>query len=101
MLVEDLDVIAGVFLRREGVEVPAKLIDLLRDVLGGTEPGALEDHVLHEMRDAAVLDWLVARTPGEPDAYAHRPDVVHGLGDETDPVVEDLADDHRRTDLSG
>ena len=64
MLVEDLDVVAGVFLRGEGVEMAAERVDLLGDVFGGAEPGALEEHVLHEMRDAAVLDWLVARARG-------------------------------------
>ena len=35
MLVEHLDVVAGVFLRGERVELAADRIDLLRDVFGG------------------------------------------------------------------
>ena len=34
MLVEHLDVVAGVFLRRERVELAADRVDRLRDVLG-------------------------------------------------------------------
>ena len=34
VLVEHLDVVAGVFLRRERVELPANRIHLLRDVFG-------------------------------------------------------------------
>ena len=34
VLVEHLDVVAGVFLRREGVDLPADRIDRLGDVLG-------------------------------------------------------------------
>ena len=34
VLVEHLEVIAGVFLRREGVDLPADRIDLLRDFFG-------------------------------------------------------------------
>jgi hypothetical protein len=34
VLVEHLDVVAGVLLRREGVELPADRVDRLRDVLG-------------------------------------------------------------------
>ena len=55
---------------------------------------ALEEHVLDKVRDAAVLAGLVARTARQPHADRDRPHVVHLLGDETDPVREDLADDH-------
>ena len=52
VLVEHFDVVAGVLLRRERVELSADRVDRLRDVLGGSGIGALEEHVLDEMRDA-------------------------------------------------
>ena len=64
MLVEHLDVVAGVFLRRERVEVAAERVDLLRDVLGRAGRRALEEHVLDEVRDAAVLDRSRGASPG-------------------------------------
>ncbi len=94
MLVEHLDVVAGVFLRGERVELPADRIDRLRDVLGRAGRGALEEHVLDEVGDAAARLDLVARAARQPHADRHRPHVGHRLGDEPQPVVEYLADDH-------
>ena len=94
MLVEHLDVVARVLLRGEGVQVPAEAVDLLRDVLGAARRGALEEHVLHKVRDAAVLLGFVPRATRQPHPDRDRPHVVHLLGDETDPVREDLADYH-------
>ena len=96
VLVEDLDVVAGVLLRRERVELAADRVDRLRDVLGRARVGALEEHVLDEVRDAALRVGLVPRAAHQPDADRHRPDVRHRLGDETKTGIEDLADDHGR-----
>ena len=106
VLVEHLDVVAGVFLRGEGVELPADRIDRLRDVLGGALLGAFEEHVLDEMRDAAALVALVPRAPHQPDTDRHRTHMRHRLGDETEPVIEDFASYHslekvRRLQLVG
>ena len=56
--------------------------------------GALEEHVLDEVRDAAARLGLVARAARQPHADRHRADVRHRLGDEPQTVVEDFADDH-------
>ena len=93
MLVEHLDVVAGVFLRREGVELAADRIDRLRDVLGRTRRRALEQHVLDEMGDAAALGGFVPRPASQPDADADRSDLGHLLGEKTEAVVEDVSDD--------
>ena len=93
VLVEHLDVVAGVFLGREGVELAADRIHLLRDVLCRAGGRALEEHVLDKVRDAGVLARLVARAAREPDADRHRSDVRHRLGDETKAVRERLAAD--------
>ena len=50
VLVEHLDVVARVLLRRERIEVAAERVDRLRDVFGGPGAGALEEHVLDEVR---------------------------------------------------
>ena len=94
VLVEHLDVVAGVFLRRERVELAADRIDRLRDVFGTPGVGALEQHVLDEVGDAAALVALVPRPPGQPDPDRHRSHVRHRLGDEPEPTVEDVANHH-------
>ena len=63
VLVEHLDVVAGVFLRGERVELPADGIDCLRDVLGRAGRGALEEHVLDEVGDPAARPRLSWREP--------------------------------------
>ena len=93
VLVEHLDVVAGVFLRGEGVELPPDRIDRLRDVFGRTRRRALEQHVLDEMGDPAALGGFMPRPPGEPDADTDRTDLGHLLGEETEAVVENVSDD--------
>ena len=92
VLVEDLDVVAGVFLGGESVELAADRIDGLGDVLGAAAGGALEQHVLHEVGDAALLGRLVPRSPGQPDADADRADLCHPLGEDAEPVIENVSD---------
>ena len=96
VFVHHLDVVARVFLRREGIEVAAHRVELLRDVLRGATFGALEEHVLDEVGDPALLGRLVARPARQPDAEAHRADVGHGLGDEPDAIRKRVVDDHRQ-----
>ena len=93
VLVEHLDVIAGVFLRGERVELAADGVDRLGDVFGGARAGALEQHVLDEMRDAAALGRFVARSAGQPDADADRTDLRHPLGENAKAVIENVSDD--------
>ena len=64
MLVEDLEVVAGVLLGGERVHLAANGIDRLSDVLRAPCRGALEQHVLDEMSDAALLLRFVARARG-------------------------------------
>src|SRR3954466_6088028 len=93
MLVEHLDVIAGVLLRREGVHLSTDRIDRLGNVFGAPGPGPLEEHVLDEMRDAALLLRLVPRSAGEPHADADGAHMRHSLGEKTETVRKHVADD--------
>ena len=93
VLVEHLDVVARVFLGGEGVHLPADRVDRLGDVLGAAGRGALEEHVLDEVGDAALLLRLVARAAREPHADADRAHVRHPLGEETETVRQHVADD--------
>ena len=93
VLVEDFDVVAGVFLGGERVELSTDRIDLLRDVFRGPRAGALEQHVFDEMRDAAALGRFVTRTARQPDADADRADLCHPLGQNPETVVEHVSDD--------
>ena len=86
MLVENLEVIAGVFLRRERIDLAADRIDLLRDFFGAPSRSALEEHVLDEVRDAGMFGGFVTRSARQPDADGDRPNVWHPLGGEADTV---------------
>ena len=94
VLVEHLDVVARVFLGGERVELAADRVDRLRDVLGRCGvAGALEEHVLDEVRDAAALGRFVARPARQPDADADRADLRHPLGENAEAVIENVSDD--------
>ena len=90
MLIENFDVEADAFLRREGVHVAADGIDLAGDVFGGARLRALEHHVLDEVGDAVPFGIFVARAGLEPDADRDRADVRHLLGDNGQAIRQDL-----------
>ena len=60
MLVEHLEVVAGVLLGREGVHLPPDGVDGLSDVFSRARVRPLEKHVLDEVRDAALLERFMA-----------------------------------------
>ena len=93
VLVEHLDVVARVFLGGERVHLAADGVDRLGDVLGAPGRRALEEHVLDEMGDAALLLRLVARAARQPDADADRAHVRHPLREETETIRKHVADD--------
>ena len=91
MLVQHLDVEADAFLGGEGVHVAADGVHLARNFLRGAVLGALEHHVLDEVRDAVPLQVFVAGTGLDPDPDRGGANVLHLLGDEDQPVGQDLA----------
>jgi hypothetical protein len=93
MLVEDFDVVARVFLGGKRVHLAANGIDCLSDVFGAARRGALEQHVLDKMGDAALFERFVTRPAREPHTDAHRSDVRHPLGQEAETVGKHVAND--------
>ena len=87
VVVEHLEVEAGVLLGREGVHLAAHRIDDERDVLGGARLRPLE------MGDAVLLRRLVTRAALHPDPDGHRPQGAHRLRDQDQTVAESLLAD--------
>src|SRR5690606_39681969 len=71
-----------------GVEVAANRLDRLGDGLGGAGPGALERHVLEQVRDAVDLCRLVARADADPDAERDAFHRVHAVAGDGEAVGE-------------
>jgi hypothetical protein len=86
------DVVAGVLLRGEGVEFPAHPVDLHRQV-ARRRPALrpLEEHVLSEVRNAAVRRIFVARPGGEHHVAGHRLGVFERRGQHAQAVREGVA----------
>ena len=83
------DVVAGVLLAGERVELAADPVDLDADVARGRAPfGSLEEHVLGEVRDAVRLGRFVARAGCEEDEARRRRDLRHRGGQQAKSVVE-------------
>ena len=68
LVIHKTGVVAGVLLGREGVLLGADALEILGDAKGVALVGALEHHMLQEMRDALLGIGLVARANLEPDA---------------------------------
>ena len=62
VFIQHFNVETNAFLGGEGVHVAADRIDLASDGFGGACLGALEHHVLDEMRDAIPFGVFVARS---------------------------------------
>ena len=86
ILLQHLGVIGGALARGIGVEMAADRLDLLGDGAGAAPLGALERHVLEEMRDAVDLRRLVPRADIDPEAERDRVDRVDPVGDDPQAV---------------
>ncbi len=91
MLVQHFDVEADTFLGGEGVHVAADGIHLARNFLRGAMLRTLEHHVLDEMGNAVPLQVFIARPGLDPYPDRGGANVLHLLGDEGQPVGQDLA----------
>ncbi len=86
MVVENLGVEANLFFGSEGVEHAADGIHFPSDGFGGAALGALENHMLHKMRQSVLFGGFAAGAVAHPHAHGNRPDVVHGLGHDDQTV---------------
>src|SRR5688572_33475131 len=93
MLIQHFDVVARVLLCRKRVHLAADGVDGLCDVLGTARGSSLEQHVLDEMGDAAVLLRLMTGAASEPHADTYRTHMRHPLGDESEPAGKQVAND--------
>jgi len=88
VFVEDLDVETDGLFAGEGVEIATDGVDFAGEVLGGAGGGALEDHVLDEVRDAVGGGGLVAGAAVDPDTHGDGAEVGHALGEDQEAVGE-------------
>ena len=88
VFVQNLGVEAGVFLRREGVHLPADRVDRQGDLARGPVLGPLEDEMFDEMRRPVQRRRFVAAAAAEPHPQGHRADVRYALGEQGDSVGE-------------
>jgi hypothetical protein len=86
VLGQDAGVVAGVFLARESVQHAADGVDLLGDLCGGAAVGALEQQMLEEVRETALVRAFEARPVLDPDAECHRRHRDEALGNDADTV---------------
>jgi hypothetical protein len=73
-------VVGGGLKARRGVDVAAHRLDLLGDLARATALGALERHVLQEMRDAVLVGLLVAAAGADPHAKRRGLQMRHAVG---------------------
>src|SRR6266436_1361057 len=90
VLVKNLGVEANLFLGSEGVEHAADRIHFAGDGFGGAALRALEDHVLHEVREAVLFRNFAAGAVADPQADGDGAHVGHGLGDDHEAVGQNV-----------
>ena len=82
VLLQHLYVISGLLTRRVGVDMAADILDLLGDRHRRALFGALERHMLEEMRGAVLAGVLVAGAGGDVGAERDGLDAVHPFADD-------------------
>jgi hypothetical protein len=71
-----------------GVQLAAKRVEDLGDLLGRVRSRALEEQVLDEVRDAGPIGLLVTRASPDPEADRDRTHVCEPLGDDALAGIE-------------
>src|SRR5258708_6653412 len=90
VLVQNFGVEADLLLGSEGVEHAADRIHFAGDGFGGAALRALENHVLHEVREAVLFGNFTAGAVADPQAYGDGAHVGHGLGDHHEAVRQNV-----------
>ena len=88
VLVDDLRVKAGAFLRGERVELAAHGVHLLGDRARGALLRALEHHVLDEVARARLRGDFKLRARADPQPDRNRPEVRDPLADDAQAVAQ-------------
>ena len=88
ILVGDLGIIGGLLPGGVGVEVSSHVLDLFLELTRVAPLGALEDHVLEEVRGAVSLLGLEPRPGVDPDADGGGAGAEGGLGGDAEAVGE-------------
>src|SRR5205814_4850741 len=73
---------------RDGVELPADRVELLRDLARRSALGSLEEQVFDEVGDPRIALRLIARAGIDPDSQRDGVGVRHRLADDADAVGE-------------
>ena len=84
--VDDFGVVAGRFFIGESVEIAADAVHRLGDGAGRSAFGTLEEHVLDEVRDAALFGTFRGRTDVGPNAERSGANGRHPFGQDADAV---------------
>src|SRR5229473_150414 len=90
MLVKNFGVEADLFLGSKSVEHATNGIHFAGDRFGGTALRALENHVLHKVRQAVLFGNFAAGAVADPDADGDGAHVGHGLGDDHEAVGQNV-----------
>src|SRR6266481_4130151 len=90
VLVQNFGVEADLLLGSEGVEHAADGIHFAGDGFGGAALRALEDHVLHKVRESVLFGNFTAGAVANPQADGDGAHVGHGLGDDHEAVGQNV-----------
>ena len=90
LVVQETAVDHDVFTRRACVELPAKGVENLGDLLRRVLRRALEQEMLYEVAGPDQRRGFIPRAGGDPETQTHRPQVLELLGDEPLAVGQGL-----------
>src|SRR5579872_813016 len=88
MLIDDTRMIARRFFVGEGIEISPDRIHQLGDLARAACRGALEQHVLDDVGDAALAGLLVRRSDADPQTETYAAHVRDALRDDPDAVAQ-------------
>ena len=96
IFLQNAGIIGGVFASGIGIHLTADRLDLLGDHLGRAAPGALEQHMLQQMRDTVFGLGLVARAAAGPNAHRGAFDLGHRIGGDAQAIRQGGDPDRRQ-----
>ena len=88
VVLEHARIVRGGLDAGRGVDFTPDRLDLLGDLGRGTRRGALEGHVLEEVREAVLVVAFRARAGADPDAERRALQMVHLVRDDPEAGLE-------------